>query len=215
MLGSLDKEKLRGEKILNKLLEMKFDNILDIGAGALEHTEVFINNNKIVDICDYGNSIYYNKRLKNIESKIRNKYIGDFNNIDFNNNYDAIWCSHILEHQVNVNLFLKKIHSLLKEDGYLSIIVPPRKPFIVGGHVSLWNAGLLIYNLILAGFDCSKECYVKQYDYNIGIIIKKKTIKELPKNISMDKGDIELLSQYFPFNVQHNFNGDIMEYNFS
>jgi len=210
LLGSFDKENLRGEKILNKFLELKFDNVLDIGAGALEHTEIFLNKGKIVDICDYGNSIYYDKKIENIESQIRNKYIGDFNMIEFEEKYNAIWCCHILEHQLNVNLFLKKIHSLLEEDGYLAIIVPPRKPFIVGGHVSIWNAGLVLYNLVLAGFDCSEECYIKQYDYNIGIIIKKKSIKELPKNLSMDKGDIELLSKYFPFEVKHNFNGDII-----
>lgn len=211
LFGSFEKENLRGEKILNKFLELKFDNVLDIGAGSLQHAEVFLNNGKNVDICDYGNSVYYDKRIENIESKIRNKYIGDFNNINFNSKYDAIWCSHILEHQLNVNIFLKKIHSLLNENGYLAIIVPPRKPFIVGGHVTLWNAGLVLYNLVLAGFDCSYECYIKQYDYNIGIIIKKKTIMELPKELSMDKGDIELLSKYFPFDAKHNFNGDIMD----
>ena len=180
-LGSFDKENLRSEKILYKFLEMKFDNVLDIGAGALQHTEVFLNNGKIVDICDYGNSIYYDKRIELIESQIQTKYIGDFNEINFNSKYDAIWCSHILEHQLNVNLFLKKIHSLLKEDGYLAIIVPPRKPFIIAGHVTLWNAGLVLYNLILAGFDCSHECYIKQYDYNIGIIIKKNLLNNFQK----------------------------------
>lgn len=123
-------------------------------------------------------------------------------------------CCHILEHQLNVGLFLNKIKSLLKEGGYLGIVVPPRKPFVVGGHVTLWNAGLVLYNLVLAGFDCSEECYIKQYDYNIGIIIKKKTIIDMLKNLSMDKGDIELLSKYFPLEVKHNFNGDIMEFNF-
>ena len=103
----------------------------------------------------------------------------------------------------------KKIHSLLNEGGYLAIIVPPRKPFIVGGHVTLWNAGLVLYNLILAGFDCSEECYIKQYDYNIGIIIKKKSIDKFPEGLSMDKGDIELLNKYFPLDVKHGFNGDI------
>lgn len=211
-IGVFEKENLRAEKILNNFLELEMNEILDIGAGGLQHTEVFLNRNKIVDICDYGNSVYYDKRQENIESKIRKKYIGDFNKLEFNQTYDAIWCSHILEHQLNVGLFLKKIHSLLKEDGYLAIIVPPRKPFIVGGHVTIWNAGLVLYNLVLAGFDCSKECYIKQYDYNIGIIIRKKTIKEFPENLSMDKGDIELLSQYFPFDAKHNYNGDIMDW---
>ncbi len=212
LLGSFEKENIRSEKILNKFLEMRFDSLLDVGAGSLQHTQVFLDNGKVVDICDYGQSIYYDKRIQDIESKIRNKYIGDFNNINFNQTYDAIWCSHILEHQLNVGLFLKKIHSLLKEDGYLAIIVPPRKPFVVGGHVTIWNAGLVLYNLVLAGFDCSKECFIRQYDYNIGIIIRKKTIKEFPEKLSMDKGDIELLSKYFPFEVQHDFNGDIMNW---
>ena len=213
LLGSFTKENLRAEKILDIFLTKEFKTILDIGAGALEHTKIFITNNKIVDICDYGNSVYYKKRVHTIESKIRNKFIGDFNKIDFTQKYDAIWCCHLLEHQLNVNHFLIKVNSILNEGGYLAVIVPPRKPFIVGGHITLWNAGLVLYNLILAGFDCSKECYIKQYDYNIGIIIKKKTIKDLPENLSMDKGDIELLSKYFPFEAKHNFNGDIMEFN--
>lgn len=81
----------------------------------------------------------------------------------------------MLEHQLNPNIFLKKVYSVIKEDGYLCIIVPPRKPIIVGGHVSIWNAGLLMYHLIHAGFDCSNAS-IFQYDYNIGIIIKKKVL---------------------------------------
>lgn len=209
--GEFKKEKMRGHKILDKFLGMKFISVLDIGAGSLDHTNVFINNGKIVDVCDYGNSVYYQNRNKN-SLNVRNFYIGDFNNITFNDKYDAIWCSHILEHQPNVNLFLKKIKSLLVEGGYLALIVPPRKPFIVGGHLTLWNAGLLLYNLIISGFDCSVECYIKQYDYNIGIIVKNITIVDFP-DLTMDKGDIEKLSQFFPFDVKHNFNGDIMEFN--
>ena len=29
----------------------------------------------------------------------------------------------------------------------------------------------------------------------------------------MDKGDIKILSNYFPFDAKHNFNGDIFELN--
>lgn len=207
--GSFLKEDMRAGEIMKKFLTFKFANVLDIGAGELKHSKCFIDHNIQTDICDYGNSAYYDERIKNIENRIHKKYIGDFNDITFEKQYDAIWCSHILEHQLNVNLFLKKIHSLLKEGGYLAIVVPPRKPFVVGGHVTLWNAGLVLYNLILAGFDCSKDCYIHQYDYNIGVIIKKKSIQNFPK-LSMDKGDIELLSNFFPFDATHNFNGDIL-----
>jgi SAM-dependent methyltransferase len=204
------KDVLRAELILNKFMNLDFKTVLDIGAGGLEHANEFIENNKIVDICDYGNSVYYKNKVS--EKNIRNKYIGDFNTINFNEKYDAIWCSHIFEHQLNPNMFLKKIKSILKPGGYLAIIVPPLKKNIVGGHVSLWNAGLLLYHLVLAGFDCSHECYIKKYDYNIGVIIKFKEIEKFPE-LSMDKGDIELLSKYFPFDAKQSFNGDITNLN--
>ena len=144
-------------------------------------------------------------------SFINNFYKGDFNKINIPCKYDAIWCSHILEHQNNPNIFLKKINSHLKENGYLAIVVPPRKPFIVGGHVSIWNAGLLLYHLVLAGFDTSNS-KILQYDYNIGIIIKKKSIK-LP-NLNYDIGDLEKLKEFFPVQIENDsFNGDIFNLN--
>ncbi len=74
--------------------------------------------------------------------------------------YDAIWCAHCLEHQRNVGSFLEKIFSELKDGGVLCVTVPPLKTNIVGGHLTLWNGGLLLYNLILAGFDCAKASII-------------------------------------------------------
>jgi 2-dehydro-3-deoxyphosphooctonate aldolase (KDO 8-P synthase) len=206
-IGKFEKENMRGEKILDMLLEEKFDTILDIGGGELKHAKKMSDCNKIVDVCDIGMSDYWNNK---VDCNIRNMIIGDFNELNFTEKYDAIWCSHILEHQLNPNLFLKKVCGLLNEGGYLGIVVPPRKPYIVDGHVSLWNAGLVLYHLILAGFDCSEYCRVKQYDYNIGIIIKKKSIIDMPK-LAYDTGDIERLKDFFPFEVKKGFNGDIFE----
>ena len=79
----------------------------------------------------------------------------------------------ILEHQLNVNLFLEKIKNLLVSDGILAIVVPIRKPNIVGGHLTLWNLGLLLYNLVIAGFDCSEASCIT-YDYNKLLLGKKK-----------------------------------------
>jgi CMP-2-keto-3-deoxyoctulosonic acid synthetase len=212
MQGIQTPASMRGYEILEKFLMYDFQTVLDVGAGALQHSNVMIKAGKTVDTIDYGMSTYYDDR---VETKgVRNTIIGDFNNITFPDLYDAVWCSHILEHQLNPNLFLKKLHSITKEGGYVAIVVPPRKPFIVDGHVSLWNAGLVLYHLVLAGFDCSEECFVRQYDYNIGIIVKKRSIPQLLIDLCMDTGDIEKLKAFFPpdLGMCKNFNGDIMNF---
>jgi SAM-dependent methyltransferase len=137
--------------------------------------------------------------------------VGDYN-VEYcggkSNAFDAIWCAHCLEHQLNVHDFLRKIFLECKEDGVVCITVPPLKHEIVGGHVSLWNAGLLIYNMILAEFDCSHAKVIVD-GYNISVLVRKKQAY-LPE-LSYDTGDIEKLARYFPFPVKQGFNGDIKE----
>jgi hypothetical protein len=86
------------------------------------------------------------------------------------------------------------------------------KTDIVGGHLTFWNGGLLLYNLVLCGLDCSNAS-VLRYGYNISIILKKKTI-DLPNNLSYDIGDIEKMKHFFPndYNYQ-GFNGNIQKIN--
>ena len=124
--------------------------------------------------------------------------------------YDGIWMSHVLEHLLDVNHSLLRVGWALKPGGVLCVTVPPAKHNIVGGHVSLWNAGLLLYRLILAGFDCSNAA-VKAYGYNISVILRYKWA-ELP-TLRRDAGDIETLAHLFPFDAHQNFNGDIAECN--
>jgi SAM-dependent methyltransferase len=206
--GKHHPEKFRGALIFKEFCKFKFKSVLDIGAGDLNASNEFLKLGKKVDVVELSNSYYFKK------SKLINKvYIGDFQKIKFKKKYDAIWCSHVLEHQLNPNLFLKKIYKTIKENGILCIIVPPRKPFIISGHVSLWNGGLLLYHLILAGFDCSKAKLI-QYDYNIVVILKKKKINKFPK-LRMDVGDLDLISKFFPKKIYEGFNGDIMRINFS
>lgn len=184
-----------GDLAIDKLLKCyRFDTVLDIGCGEGIQSNIFINNGKTVTSIDYGDSDYFKSNKKNKGETI----IADFNTYDFKGiQYDCVWCSHILEHQLNVNIFLRKVNSVLKEGGVLAITVPPLKHAIVGGHVTLWNAGLLLYNLVLAGFDCS-EASIKTYGYNISVIVKKKTIENVLSMISFDRGDIRKLSAYFP-----------------
>ena len=173
-------------------------DLMDIGSGGSYHTTCMTKCGLTVETID-------------IAKKRKPKYLGDYNTYKFPGQFDGIWCSHTLEHQPNPNTFLKKIHGDLEEGGWLAITVPPAKNTIVSGHVTMWNAGLLLYHLILAGFDCS-EAMVKTYDYNVSVVVKKKTITDMPK-LTMHSGDIERLSKYFPFDAEQGFNGEIDELN--
>lgn len=123
---------------------------------------------------------------------------------------DLVWASHVLEHQPNPGLFLKKCFADLADGGWLCVTVPPLKRQIVGGHVTLWNAGLLLYNLVLAGFDC-RDARVKTYGYNITVLVQKR--RAVLPHLSMDYGDIEALAEFFPMPVSNGFDGDIEDLN--
>ena len=103
---------------------------------------------------------------------------------------DLVWCSHVLEHQLDPHHFLCRLHAATTEGGVLAVTVPPAKSEIVGGHVSLWNAGLLLYRLVLAGFDC-RQARVRRYGYNISVLLEKRSI-EVPE-LAFDCGDIRRL----------------------
>lgn len=186
------------------LKKYTFETVLDIGSGDGKHAELFRKHGKVVTEIDLGQSCYARLRADK-----QNVILGDYLSIDFGEQkFDAIWASHVLEHQLNINLFLKKIHKDLIEGGVLAITVPPLKNDIVGGHISLWNSGLLVYNLILAGFNC-KSARVKKYGYNISVIVRKQSLI-LPM-LSFDSGDIEKLAGFFPGQVHEGFNGDFSD----
>lgn len=182
------------DQALNKLLSLEFDTVLDIGSGEGVHAQI---------MRDAG------KEVTTIAWTGEADIVGDYMDNHFEP-FDAIWASHVLEHQRNTGAFLDKCFDELKDRGILAITVPPLKQDIVGGHVNLYNAGLLLYQMILAGFDCS-QAMVKTYGYNISVIVRKKKA-ELPA-LWYDRGDIELLNQFFPMQVKQGFNGHIASVN--
>jgi len=198
---------------IQKLLDSyEFSSILDVGCGDGQHCEMFKLYQKKVTAIDYGNSTYFQKNSGMIKA-----VVGDYNKHTFCRKFDCVWVSHVLEHQVNAHLFLKKVCEDLKENGVLAITVPPLKFNIVGGHVNLFNSGLLLYRLILAGFDCN-DAKLLEYSNNITVLVRKKRI-DIDDRIVYDSGDIKMLKKYFPQAIQKSisdgdsFNGDIEEIN--
>jgi SAM-dependent methyltransferase len=170
---------------------MDFHSVLDVGSGGV-HADILRDAGKDVTTINLYDA----------------DIVGNYLHYDFK--VDCIWASHVLEHQPNPNLFLQKCFRDLNDDGILAITVPPLKHDIVGGHVTLWNAGILLYQLILAGFNCVKAS-VKTYDYNISVIVRKRPF-DMPE-LKMDFGDIETLNPYFPMLAYNGFNGEIKELN--
>lgn len=179
----------------------KNSKVLDVGAGANRpHAHWFDRRGMEVDTCDFFPG---------------STYQGDFNQAEIpEETYDCLWLSHVLEHQLNAGLFLKKCFSVCKEDGIIAVTVPPRTTYTAGGHVTQWNPGMLIYNLVLAGFDCS-NAHIKQYGYNQSVIAYKKSFK-MPK-LKYDSGDLGTLNKWLPKGLEYkkfgNFEGDIQEHN--
>lgn len=193
---------MRGNEGIDKLVScFSFDSVVDIGCGGhFEQSMAFHKADKsvtAVDPYDSGADIpsditFINKRVEQLKGK------------DYC--YDLVWCCHCLEHQNNPIEFLKKLKSVMKPDSIIAITVPPLKHNIVNGHVTLWNGGLLLYNLVLAGFDC-KDAMVKKYGYNITVIIKR-------KDIYPDTIHINQLAHWLPdgYNYQ-GFDGNIESLN--
>ena len=176
------------ELALDAISGLEFSSVLDIGSGGGSHATHFRDLNKYVTT---------------VSLEPPADFVGDYMLAEFGK-HGLVWASHVLEHQLNPNLFLKKC---FKECGrYFCVTVPPLKHEIVGGHVSLWNAGLLLYNMVLAGWDCA-DAKVMTEGYNISVLVEKKKA-ELP-TLRMDSGDIELLAEFFPMDVQQGFDGRI------
>jgi SAM-dependent methyltransferase len=179
----------------------------------LKYSDKFLSQGSKVAIVGPGKDIvdisYFLEKTKNVFAfdYVKNRMMSDCNYItgDFNetskeytNKFNVVWACHVLEHQRNVGVFLDNIHRIMSDDGTLFISVPPLKHNIVGGHVSLWNMGLLMYNLCLSKFDV-KNGKFKKNGYNLfGIVHKSKN--QLPEDLIFDRGDLEKLSNHWNCN---------------
>jgi SAM-dependent methyltransferase len=185
-----------GDQALALLLrEGGFVTVLDVGCGAGAQARVLCSHGKLVTTLSF-------ERYGDFEPN----FVGDFFDFPTDRRFDLVWCSHALEHQPNTRLFLQRLASFVKPGGLLAITVPPGRPHIVGGHLSVWNAGLLLYNLVTAGIDC-RMARVRSYGYNVSVIVRPRPALLPP--LRHDEGDIERLAHFFPLPVWQGFDGRI------
>jgi SAM-dependent methyltransferase len=157
---------LWAQYVLDKFLQMSpRGDFLEIGCGNGAHSE-YVYKSGVFDSLTCIDLGHGHQSASHIA--------GDFEKFEFDRQFDAIWCSHVLEHTRNPGLFLDKLNAVLKEGGILALNIPPAKDDITTGHLTIWNGGLLLLNMIRGGFDCS-DVKIKVQGYNIGLILRKKS----------------------------------------
>lgn len=206
--NQINSENLLGLDALRILLcRFEFKTVLDVGAGPCVHAAILKELGKRVVTIDWQTNSP--TRVSNVASP---DIVGDYVATRFPEPFDVVWCCHALEHQRNTGLFLEKLLNDVKDGGILALTVPPAKHALVGGHLSIWNLGLLFYNLVMAGNDCSSAVAGK-YGYNLSALVRRKQITDFPQSLVSGRGDLEKLAGYFPFAVQQDIDGDFQGIN--
>ena len=131
----------------------KFKTSLDIGSGDGVHSDIMRHAGlKVTGVDKYSDKADYNMDFMSW-SKARQ--------LDF----DVVFCSHVIEHQRNVGLFLDRIYDVLSDDGVLIISAPSEDHNLIEGHLNSFNVPLFLQQMIHAGFDCKEwkifKCYGK------------------------------------------------------
>ena len=118
----------------------KFKTCLDIGSGEGVHTAILRHAGlEVFQVDKYSTT---------------SEYKVDFIEHKFDRKFDVVFCSHVIEHQRNVGLFLDKIFDILSDDGVLIISAPKEDHNLIEGHLNSFIVPLFLQQMIHAGFDC-------------------------------------------------------------
>jgi 2-polyprenyl-3-methyl-5-hydroxy-6-metoxy-1,4-benzoquinol methylase len=199
------------KRILQQAITYDFQNVIDIGSGTGFAALAFNNAGKEVTATDLHPDLFANLPLG---VKLYEQLdICNMSSLIPSESYDAVWCSHVLEHVMNTELALSEIRRILKPNGILFLTVPPFEHRVLGGHVCPgWNVGILMYILIICGFDVANGSFIN-YHHNVSAFVRKGEDFTVP--IIHDNGDIEAIRHLFPasLDIYQGFNGQIDNYN--
>ena len=176
------------------LLHQDFNNILDLGCGDGMASHIFKFLGKDVTALEPFNPGSRLDEFPAYPIDLTQDYI----DIKFDKKFDAIWCSHVLEHIRNPGNFLDKVFDDLADGGILALTVPfndmtHELTWMCIGHYLKYTHSLLTYHLVSSGFDCNSMS-LANYSGQIGIILQKKSNGIIKSNT----GPHGELSKFFP-----------------
>ena len=101
-------------------------------------------------------------------------YQVDFLNYTFDQKFDVVFCSHVIEHQRNVGNFLDKIYDILSDEGVLILSAPKHDAdTMVEGHLNCFKTPYFIQHLLHAGFNLKNGKYLSCGGIENAAIISK------------------------------------------
>jgi SAM-dependent methyltransferase len=138
----------------------EFQTCLDIGSGAGVHSQILRKVGLSVTEVDKYST---NPRARR-----------DLLTSDFGQQFDIIFCSHVIEHQRNVGRFLDRIFDLLSENGVLLITAPKHDAqTMIEGHLNCFYTSYFIQHLIHSGFNLKAGKYLSCAGIENSAIVRK------------------------------------------
>ena len=135
-------------EFFNKIDFSGIGRIADVGSGP-GHQSFYMQQRGMDVVCiDYVKPVYDNLTHMHPDS-------------DTLGLFDAVWSHHCLEHIPDPIGALMNWRSLLKPGGRLFLTVPEIGIVMSPGHINSFNLPLLMYQLAIAGFDCSTRQFTK------------------------------------------------------
>lgn len=177
---------------------INFKSVLDVGFGKGGASLYFASKGKEVTSLGLNINSYEYPKEQFKEYGIVTKD-SEFLSFKSDKKFDAIWMSHVLEHTLNVGLFLDHAKDLLSDEGWLFIMVPPYEGLVCGGHLTTgWNIGHLMYTLLVSGFNIKDGHYIK-IGYNVCAFVQKS--KTALPQLRCDYGDLNTTSEQWPLYI--------------
>lgn len=120
--------------------QLKNKTLFEVGAGRGDFLEVMLDIGFDASGLEHSSLNISECLSKGI--RVSSGYLSD---VDVVNKYDLVVCNNFLEHQPDIDLFINKLRSCLKDDGYLYISVPNIKYLIDKGCLYEFVADHLVY----------------------------------------------------------------------
>jgi SAM-dependent methyltransferase len=195
----IDSHARRGiQDLLEQTDHFVFNSILDVGGGTGFAARHFAARGKDVTFTSYEIESYSIASFPKNVRVLPNVDVCDLH-VFPNEAFDAVWCSHVLEHVQDIGKALREIRRVLATNGRLFVVVPEYSSKLVGGHVSTgWTIGTLMYNLVVAGFRVKDGAFIN-HCWNVAASVAKGD--EPMRKLRRDKGDLEILADLFPPSV--------------